>query len=157
MVRISREHLGRGGLTDEQARHLDREHDRDHHEQDPDRQAARGVPARFVQHLRQHDAHEREPEAHQRTDVLEHHDRQLRDLRAPHELAGSIGPARSPRLSWRAVRSENDSRPALTSSTTIATAGSSITWGCRSFSTPSKIANNPPTLNSTSATTKAQK
>ena len=56
-----------------------------------------------------------------------------------------------------AVRNENVSSTALTSSTPTAQPGPLISCGCSSFSTPSKIANRPPTLNSTSATTNAQK
>ena len=149
--------LGRGRLAHEQARHLDREQDRDDHEQHADREAADRVPARLVEHARERDADQREREPDERADVFEHDDRELGDLRAAHELEDRLARAARARLSRIAVRSENDSSTTATRSTAIAIRGSSSSCGWISFSMPSKIANNPPTLNSTSATTNAQK
>ena len=59
--------------------------------------------------------------------------------------------------SFTAVRSENDSSTTATPRMTNATAGESMSWGWRSFSMPSYIANRPPTENSTIATTNDQK
>ncbi len=59
--------------------------------------------------------------------------------------------------STTAVRSEKPSRTIPTSSTPMAHAGEEISWGWRSFSTPSQMAKSPPIRKSTIATTKAQK
>ena len=56
--------LGRGRLPDEQARHLDRQHDRDRDEQHADREAAgRFSPARLVEEAPAKYADQRERES----------------------------------------------------------------------------------------------
>ena len=61
------------------------------------------------------------------------------------------------RASWIAVRNDQLSRTRAKRRMPMATRTDSSSWGCRIFSTPSKIAKAPPRLKSTSATTKAQK
>jgi hypothetical protein len=65
------------GFADQQALHLDREHERDPAEQDADRDRTRGVEARIARDHREPDARSREQQADQRAEVLEQHDRQL--------------------------------------------------------------------------------
>ncbi len=49
-------HLGAGRLPDEQAPHLDHQHDRDDDEEDPDRKAADTVPTRVAGGIGDHDS-----------------------------------------------------------------------------------------------------
>ena len=81
-ARISASTCGRDRLADQQALHLDRQHDRDHAEQQADPDAAERVPARVAGDLGQADPDEREHQADERADVLEQHDRQLGALGA---------------------------------------------------------------------------
>ena len=93
--------FGRGGLADEQARHLDRQHDRDHHEEHTDGKAARGVPTRLVRNVGEDHAGQREEETDERADVLQHDHRQLRDLRAADELEYRLIPTLAATLPQR--------------------------------------------------------
>ena len=56
-----------------------------------------------------------------------------------------------------AVRNENPSITMAMARMARAHPGESRSWGCRSFSTPSYMANTEPSANSTIDTTKAQK
>ena len=90
--------------------------------------------------------------------VLEQHDGQLGRLRGADERATSSCPGRAACLaSFTAVRSEKLSSAMAKTRMPKATSGLSTSCGWRSFSMPSYSANRPPMLNSTSATTKAQK
>ena len=72
----------------------------------------------------------------------------------PHQLScGSL----TAEDSMTAVRNDHSSSTIATSRMPMATFTDSSSWGWRIFSTPSKTANMPPTLNRISATTNAQK
>ena len=101
--------LGRGGLAHEQARHLDGEQDRDHHQQHTDREAADRVPAGLVEHARERDADQREAEPDRARRCLRARRPRARGSSCGARTGGSTCPRRSARLSRSAVRSENDS------------------------------------------------
>ena len=124
-----RVHVGARGLADQQALHLDREHDRDRAEQQADRDAADRVVAGLAGDDREPETDEREQEAEERADVLEQHDGQLGRLRPPDELPprrvrrGAVA-TRGPRCAARTLSSTT-----ATPSTTNATAGDSSSCG----------------------------
>ncbi len=83
-------------LADQQALHLDRQHDRDDDEQEADGERPDGVPAGVAGGVGEDHAREREEQADQRAGVLEQHDRQL-------GLLGTPDPVQ-PAAAGRAVR-----------------------------------------------------
>ena len=68
----------RGGLAEQQALGLDRQHDRDRDEQQPDQRGADHVEPQVVREQREPDAEEREDQTDERGEVLEQDHGQLR-------------------------------------------------------------------------------
>ena len=143
--------VGLGGrLADEQALHLGGQHDGDDAEQQADERSSRRRPRRALPvTIDRPTRDEGDDQADQRAGVLEQHDGSSGafDRRMNCEPAGArprAGWTRAPRCGTRSPRARW--RPA---GCRWPTPGDSSSWGCSSFSTPSKMANIEPSANST--------